>query len=55
VPGSGTSHRRRHDRGFGRVDVEPDDVADLVDELRVGRELEVLGPMGLQAKGPPDG
>jgi hypothetical protein len=30
------------DRRFGRVEVEPDDVSDLVDELRVGRELEVL-------------
>jgi hypothetical protein len=32
---------------FGRVEVEPDDVAHLVDELRIGRELEVLGPVGL--------
>jgi hypothetical protein len=29
-------------RGFGRIQVEPDDVSDLVDELRIGRELEVL-------------
>jgi hypothetical protein len=27
--------RRGLDRGLGRVEVEPDDVADLVDELRI--------------------
>jgi hypothetical protein len=38
------------DRGLGRGQVEPDDVPDLVDELRVGGELEVLGAMGLNPK-----
>jgi hypothetical protein len=43
-----------HDRGLGRVEVEPDDVAQLVDELRIGRELEGLGLVGLQSECPPD-
>ena len=37
-----------------RVQVEADDVADLVDELRVGGQLEVLDPMRLEPERPPD-
>jgi hypothetical protein len=33
----------QNDPGVGRVEVEPYDVAHLVDELRVRRELERLG------------
>jgi len=32
----------------------PTDVADLLDELRVARQLEGLGQVGLEPKGPPD-
>jgi len=38
----------------GRVDIEADDVAQLVDKLRVGGELELFHPMRLQAVRPPD-
>ncbi len=38
-----------HHRVLGRVQVEPDDVADLGFQLRVGGELERLDPPGLQA------
>jgi len=44
----------RHDGGLRRVEVEPDDVAHLVDELRVGRELEGLGLVPLQPERSPD-
>jgi hypothetical protein len=60
-PGHQRQHRRRgverldlgllvdaeHDRGVGGVEVKADDVSDLVDELRIGRELERLGLVGL--------
>jgi hypothetical protein len=32
----------QHDRGLGRIEIQPDDVADLVDEPRVRGELERL-------------
>jgi hypothetical protein len=38
------------DRPLGRREVEPDDVADLGDELRIGAPLERLGPVGLEAR-----
>jgi hypothetical protein len=41
-------------RPLGWVEVETDDVADLVHKERVGRQFEHLGPVWLQAKGPPD-
>ena len=44
----------QHDRGLGRVEVQPDDVAHLVDELRIRRELERLDLMRLERKRPPD-
>jgi hypothetical protein len=37
-----------------RVQVDADDVADLVNEERVGGDLEGLGAPGLQSEGPPD-
>ena len=42
------------DRGLGRIEIEPDDVAHLVDELRIRRELERLALMRLQREYPPD-
>ena len=36
-----------------RVHVQPDDVAHLVHEVRVRRELEGLAAVGLQGKGLP--
>ena len=43
-----------HQRALGRAHVEPDDVAHLLDEERVRRELEGLAPVRLQAEGAPD-
>ena len=37
-----------------RIDIEPDDVAQLGGELRVGGQLELAHPMRLQAMGAPD-
>ena len=44
----------QHDRVLGRVQVEPDDVADLRLQLRVGGELERLPPPRLQPPLAPD-
>ncbi len=41
---------RQDDRPLGRVEIQPDDVADLGLELRVGAELERLDPVRLQAR-----
>ena len=38
----------------GRIDIETDDVAQLVDESRVGGELELFHPVRLQAVRAPD-
>src|SRR6516162_9520541 len=43
-----------HQGTVGRVEVEPDNVADLVDKQRIGGELEGLDAMRLQAEGAPD-
>ena len=43
-----------HDGSLGRVQVETDDVADLLDKERVGGELEGLGPVWLEGEGVPD-
>jgi hypothetical protein len=43
-----------HDGALRRVEVKPDHVADLLDEVGVGRKLETLGPVGLEPEGPPD-
>jgi hypothetical protein len=45
----------RQDNGVGRrIDIEPDDVADLGGELRVVRQLELAHPMRLQPMRAPD-
>src|SRR3546814_8350296 len=41
------------ERPIGRVEVEADDIADLVDEQRIGREFEGLMAVRLQAEGAP--
>jgi hypothetical protein len=46
-------HTQRH-RRLGRVEVQPTDVADLVDELGVGRQLPGLIQLRLEAEGAPD-
>jgi hypothetical protein len=45
---------REHDGVRRRVDIEPDHVAQLLDELRIVRELELPDPVRLQAVGAPD-
>lgn len=44
----------QHQRLDGRVQVQPDDVADLRDELRVQRQRPDIGTMRPQPEGPPD-
>jgi hypothetical protein len=46
--------RAQHHRRIRRVQVQPDHVADLVDELRVGRQLPRLVQVGREPKRPPD-
>ena len=43
----------QHQGLVGRIQIQPDDVAHLVDELGVGGELEGLDPVRLQAEGVP--
>ena len=43
---------REHQRVVGWVQVEPDDVDDLLGELRVPTELEGLEPMGFDGRRP---
>jgi hypothetical protein len=43
----------QHDRLVRRAEIQPDDVAELCLELRVGGELERLGPPRLQSLLPP--
>jgi hypothetical protein len=38
----------------GRIDIEPDDVAQFVDEARVVGQLELAYPVRLQTVGAPD-
>ena len=45
---------RQHDGVGGRIDVEPDDVAQLGGELRIVGQLELAHPMRLQAVLAPD-
>jgi hypothetical protein len=44
----------QHDGGRRRIDIEPDDVAQLGCEVRVLGELELAHPMRLQPVGAPD-
>ena len=39
----------QHQRMFGRVQIQPDDVDDFLGKLRIVRDLERLGAMRLQA------
>ena len=43
-----------HHGALRRVEIEPDDVAHLLHEQRIGRELEGLDAVRLQAEGAPD-
>jgi hypothetical protein len=43
-----------HNCTLGSIEVEPDDVVDLVDEQRVVRQREPVGPMRLHFEGLPD-
>jgi site-specific DNA recombinase len=45
---------REDDGVLRRAHIQADHVADLLDEVRVGRELEGPAPVGLQAEGVPD-
>jgi hypothetical protein len=45
---------RQNDGVVWRTDIEPDDIAQLGDELRIIGQLELTDPMGLQAMGTPD-
>ena len=45
---------RENDGMGGWIDIEPDDVTQLVNELRVVGELELLHPMRLKAVSVPD-
>ena len=38
---------------LGRIQVQTHDIADLLDQKGIGRQLEVRGPMRLQAEGSP--
>ena len=45
----------REDDGMGgRIDIKPDNIAQLVDELRVVGELELVDPVRLETMRPPD-
>ena len=44
----------QHDRGLGRVQVEPDDVVDLLHEQRVVGQLEPVGAVRLELERLPD-
>jgi hypothetical protein len=43
-----------HDRRFGRVQIEPDDVVDLLHEQRIVAHLESVCSVRLELKGLPD-
>src|SRR5665213_3317927 len=45
---------RQHDRVGGRIDIEPDHVAQLLDEQGIVRQLELPHPVRLKAVGAPD-
>src|SRR5215213_2516116 len=44
---------RKHQRVFGRVQVEPNDIVQLLQELRISAQLESPSQMGLQTMAPP--
>jgi hypothetical protein len=44
----------QHHRTLGRVVIQPDDIDDLLDKQRIGRQLEGVGQVRLEAEVPPD-
>lgn len=44
----------QHQGSLRRIQVHPDDVANLLDKQRIGREFESLSAMRLRTKGTPD-
>jgi hypothetical protein len=44
----------QHHRPLGRVVIQPDDIDDLLDKQRIGRQLEAVGQVRLEAEVPPD-
>jgi hypothetical protein len=44
----------QNQRSIGRVEIETDDIANLLDEQGIGRQLEGLGAVRLKAEGLPD-
>ena len=46
--------RAQHQCSFGWVEIQPDDIADFLDQLGIGRQLECFGAMWLEAEGFPD-
>ena len=44
----------QHERSVGRIKVQPDDVANLVSEMRIGRKLERLTAVRRERKSSPD-
>ena len=55
APESGSFHRPTGTMACGgRIDIEPDDVAQFVDEARVVGQLELAHPVRLQTMGAPD-
>ena len=44
----------QHHRTLGRVVLQPDDIDDLLDNQRIGRQLEAVGQVRFEAEGPPD-
>jgi hypothetical protein len=43
-----------HNRGVGWVEIQGDNVADLVDELGIGLQLEIVDKVGFETERPPD-
>jgi hypothetical protein len=44
----------QHHRPLGRVVIQPDDIDDLLDNQRIGGQLEGVGQVRLEAEVPPD-
>ena len=44
----------QHQRPVRRIEIEADDIAHLLDKMRIGRQLEAARQVGLQAEGAPD-
>jgi hypothetical protein len=55
VPASGFLVHREQQRLVRRVEIQPDNVADLLDELRILGQLPGVDQVRLETKRPPDG